>query len=183
MHQRRGSQEELAEMMSDAIDQLDVEIANLRALITELRPTALDDLGLEAALEDLAGRARHRGLQVDLQVEVDGSRGGDRDADAADLETAIYRIAQEALTNAGKHGHAEHVQIAINDTDGAITVTIADNGAGFDPAVRTRGFGLAGMRERVGLLYGTLDVESAPGEGTTVTARFPKLQEARASSG
>ncbi len=183
MHQRRGSPEALAEMMSGAIDQLDVEIANLRALITELRPTALDDLGLEAALEDLAGRARNRGLEVDLQVAADRPREGRRDADAADLETAIYRIAQEALTNAGKHGHAEHAQIAIHDADHTITVTIADDGEGFDPAIRTRGFGLAGMRERVGLLYGTLDVVSAPGEGTTVTASFPKLRESRASSG
>ncbi len=183
MHRRRGSPEELAEMMRGAIEQLDLEIANLRALITELRPTALDDLGLEAALEDLAGRARRRGLEVDLQVEVHRPPGGGRDGATADLETAIYRIAQEALTNAGKHGHAEHAQIAVREDDNMITVTIADDGDGFDPAVRTHGFGLAGMRERVELLYGTMEVASGPGDGTTITARMPKRREALASSG
>ena len=89
-----------------------------------------------------------------------------------ELESAIYRIVQESLTNVIKHADAEHVEIAIVE-DGEVTITVHDDGSGFDPSQRGDGFGLLGMRERVSLVGGELRVESEPGGGTTVIAVLP----------
>ena len=85
----------------------------------------------------------------------------------------MYRTVQEALTNAMKHGRAKHAVVEIVEDDTTVHVTVRDDGAGFDPAERTDGFGLLGMQERVQLLDGTLEIESTPGAGTTVNATFP----------
>jgi signal transduction histidine kinase len=149
------------------VEQIGTEIGKLRMLITELRPAALDELGLQPAIESLASRvAAVEGLEVETEVSVgDGERRL-----APELETAAYRIVQEALTNVVKHAGAEHVSIEIAPRDGGVEVTVRDDGAGFDPELPREGFGLTGMRERVGLCDGTLTIESSPRAGTTVQA-------------
>ena len=92
---------------------------------------------------------------------------------SAEVESAIFRLVQESLTNVVKHAEAEHAEIDVSEDDGRITVCVYDDGRGFDPARRSDGFGLLGMRERVSLLGGELRVESPIGAGTTVTASFP----------
>jgi signal transduction histidine kinase len=161
--------EALDALLGDAVDQLDGEIATLRALITELRPAALDELGLAAALTALADRSAGLGLDVDVDVdlgEADGPGG-------SDVEIVIYRIIQEALSNARKHGAATRAVATVAAGSRAITVTIRDDGHGFDPTAATSGFGLLGMRERAELLGGTIEVTSASGAGTTVRATLP----------
>ncbi|MBA4065593.1 MAG: hypothetical protein C0501_18140 [Isosphaera sp.] len=140
----------------------------------ELRPTALDDLGLAAALrnyaEEWAGRT---GVAVDLRLP-----------DAADrfppeVETAAYRIVQEALTNVVKHAAATRVSVVVERRPGQLTAIVEDDGRGFEPDAlgepRRPGdpLGLAGMRERAALVGGSVEVESSPGKGTTVYARLP----------
>jgi signal transduction histidine kinase len=162
----------------EAVTALEEEIASLRSLITELRPAALDDLGIEAAIEDLIGRARARGLDVDLAMDFSHHRGTPGERRSPELETAIYRIVQEALTNASKHGGARRASVEIADAAGTVLVTIRDDGHGFDPASSTTGFGLAGMHERAELLGGTLEIRSAPGQGTIVMATFRVTRQA-----
>ncbi len=154
-------------VVRDAVTQLEREIHSLRALVTDLRPAALDDLGAEAAIEDLAERARRRGLDVDLVVDLARGRRG------TEIETAMYRIVQEALTNATKHGDAARAQVEVVEGGSTIRVTVRDDGRGFDTLAHSDGFGLVGIRERVELLDGSLDVTSSPGRGTTITATFP----------
>jgi signal transduction histidine kinase len=90
-----------------------------------------------------------------------------------ELETAVYRIVQEALTNATKHGQASRAVVEVHERSGSVHVLVRDNGHGFDPAAETEGFGLLGMGERVELLDGTLTIESTPGAGTTVIVALP----------
>ena len=170
---RRPSPEALIEAVTEAVEQLEGEIANLRALVTDLRPAALDDLGIQAAVEDLAARARGRGLEVDVDVDLAYEVGRAPDRLAPELETATYRIVQEALTNAAKHGHARRAQVTIEEDDTTIRVTVRDDGLGFDPNAHTSGFGLVGMQERAELLNGALGIDSSPGQGTTLNAVFP----------
>jgi signal transduction histidine kinase len=170
---RGGDQEATETVLRDAIEQLDMEIGSLRSLIADVRPTTLDDLGLEAALEVLAERARRQGLNVELHVDLGSGPGRTPDRLAADVETAFYRIIQEALTNARKNGAARHVTVKVRDDDGCVEATITDDGKGFDVTARAAGFGLIGMRERTELLDGQLHIESSPGHGTTVTVRVP----------
>ncbi|WP_445151258.1 GAF domain-containing protein [Baekduia sp. Peel2402] len=159
-------------LLGDAVSQLDGEIATLRALITELRPAALDELGLAAAVSALAERSANFGLEVDVDVDlgVGGPGLAERDAEC---EIVIYRIIQEALNNARKHGDARRAVATVAREGRAVTVTVRDDGIGFDSSVATSGFGLLGMRERAELLGGTLHVSSAPGAGTTVVATLP----------
>ena len=146
--------------------------ATLRALVTDLRPAALDDLGAQAAIEDLAERARGRGLEVDLTIDLAYEQGRKPDRHVSEVETAMYRIVQEALNNAMKHGGARHAHVEVAEDDSCVRVTVRDDGNGFDPVAHTDGFGLLGMRERVELLHGTLEVTSSPGQGTTIDATF-----------
>jgi signal transduction histidine kinase len=173
---RSGRQEALAASMQEAIGQLDREIASLRSLITELRPAALDQLGVAAALEALVDRARGQGLDVDLDVDLG------RDRLEAEAETAVYRIVQESLTNARKHGGATRAVVEVRDEGATVSVVVRDDGAGFDTTAPTGGFGLIGIRERAELLDGTVQVSSS-GRGTTVTVVLPVRRAASAAAG
>lgn len=151
-----------------ATEQVATEIANLRALITELRPAALDELGLVAAVEGLARRAREvDGLEVALEVGVEGEETLD-----PELKTAVYRLVQEALTNVGKHARAQGVEVRVVQDGAGVHVRVADDGTGFDAAEPTVGFGLSGMRERAALMNGRLEVFTSE-RGTVVDASFP----------
>jgi signal transduction histidine kinase len=162
----------MAGAVDHALEQLEVDITSLRALITELRPAALDQLGLEPALLGLADRVRRAGLEVECQVELayGGGRASERLVD--ELEVGVYRIVQEALTNAVKHGAAGHARMQVVERDGRVSVLVSDDGRGFDSAARSAGFGLMGMQERSDLLGGRLSVDSSPDGGTTVSATF-----------
>jgi signal transduction histidine kinase len=170
---RTGNFEALGDAVGEAVSELDSEIAKLRSLITELRPTALDELGPEAAIVALAQRAAKNGLEVDAHVDLAYEQGRSPDRHASELETATYRIVQEALTNAVKHGGAKRAVVEVIEGESSIEVMVRDDGSGFEPSVATDGFGVLGMRERAELLNGTLDIESAPGSGTVVRARLP----------
>ncbi len=166
---RRTPDRELAELLREAVEQVEREIENLRAIITELRPAALDELGLAPAIEALVARVSAvEGLNVDAVLELEPDGGGL----SQDLETTVYRLVQESLTNVAKHARADHARVLVGTGDGRLYVEVADDGDGFDPAAATRGFGLAGMRERVELSGGQLDVTAGP-RGTTVRAVLP----------
>jgi signal transduction histidine kinase len=170
---RAGTPEALAVAVGDAMERLEHEIGNLRALITDLRPAALDEFGTKGALETLALRVERHGIEVDLNVELAHEQGRAATRHTEELEAAIYRIVQEALTNAAKHGGATKARVEVGEDDSTVHVVVSDDGTGFDPAAATAGFGLLGMRERVELLGGTLAIESAPGSGTTVRVSVP----------
>ena len=152
--------------VATAAEQVTREIASLRTLISELRPASLDALGLEPALRTLADDARSaHGFTVDAEIVI-----GERLP--PDLETAIYRVAQEALTNVGKHAGATRVEVRVTRDGGDVHLTVADDGRGFDADAPTTGFGLVGIRERVALAGGTLALEDRD-PGTRVSATFP----------
>jgi signal transduction histidine kinase len=145
------------------------EMRKLRDLIAELRPAALDDLGLGPAIESLARRqAAIGGFSVDVELEL----GPDRRL-ARDTETAIYRIVQEALSNAVKHARAERATLRVRHREDRVEITVEDDGEGFDPTQVPAGFGLTGMRERALLTGGRLNVLSEAGGPTCVTAVLP----------
>jgi two-component system, NarL family, sensor histidine kinase DevS len=166
---KNDSAEASQDMVREAVAQIGHEIESLRGVITELRPAALDELGLEPAIESLVQRtAALQGLDVDARIELEGD-----ERLGPELESAVYRLVQEALTNISKHARAEHVHLEVMREPDAVRLLVRDDGQGFDPASPTRGFGLSGMRERVDLARGTMEVETEPGRGTTVSARIP----------
>jgi signal transduction histidine kinase len=171
--ERSGALDVLQAAVRTAIDQLESDMSSLRALITDLRPAILDDLGTKAAIEALAERVGNSGLTVQATIELayESRRAAQRHT--PELELTLYRIVQEALTNAAKNGHATHGIVDVTEGVTTIEVSIRDDGTGFDPTTRTEGFGVLGMRERAALLHGTLEIESAPGHGTTVRCTLP----------
>ncbi len=143
-------------------------LAETRDLANRLRPARLEQIGLAAAVRDLASRA---GLPVRVQVDPAAAEAGLLDPTAA-AET--YRIVQEAICNAARHSGAPEAHVTLAVRDGVLRVAVADEGGGFDPAIgRQSGLGLTGMRERAVLLGGHLRVETAPGEGTRVVLEVP----------
>jgi signal transduction histidine kinase len=155
--------------------QLAEETRKLRDLIAELRPAALDDLGLGPAIESLARRqAAIGGFSVNLDVELESDRRLDRDT-----ETAIYRIVQEALSNAVKHAQAQQVSLRVTQLPDRVQVAVEDDGGGFEPDDARGGFGLTGMRERALLAGGRLWITSAEGGPTRVAAVLPLSNGAR----
>ena len=165
---RRNDPEATEQAVRAAVEQIGTEIEKLRMLITELRPASLDELGLQPAIESLATRVSAvEGLEVETQVDLDALDG---ERLSSELETTAYRLVQEALTNIVKHAGAERVAIELAVHDGGVELTVRDDGAGFDPEAPRAGFGITGMRERVGLCDGTLAIDSVPGSGTTVRA-------------
>lgn len=148
----------------ESITLLDSEIDGLRAIINDLRPAALDELGTGPAIDALAARvAETTGMVVQASVELSARQ-------RPETESTIYRIVQEGLTNAAKHARASRVDVRVAESGGGIAIEINDDGVGFDTASAGSGFGLLGMRERVALAGGRLEIESAPGEGTTLRA-------------
>jgi signal transduction histidine kinase len=170
---RNGNVDAMQAAIGRSLAQLESDTATLRSLISELRPAALDQLGLEPALLALVDRLRTAGLEVDVDVELASEHGRADQRLTSELETAVYRIVQEALTNAVKHGGAARAVVEVRDDRAFVDVSVRDDGSGFDPTGSTDGFGVLGMRERAELLSGSLQIDSAPGAGTTVTARFP----------
>ena len=154
-----------AELREQIVDTLQ----NVRRLAVELRPSALDDFGLAPALERLAEAfGEQSGITVDIQTNVEAQRL------SPEVETALYRIVQEALTNVAKHAEATSVSIVVTRRENSVTAVIEDDGQGFGAGGGTGdGLGLVGMKERVGLLGGRLALESTEGAGTTVVAEVP----------
>jgi signal transduction histidine kinase len=153
-------------------ERVKLAVGALRGLITDLRPAALDEVGLPAALEALVRRV---GDTLDQPVSLH-VRLGDEYATtrfSPELEDMIYRVVQEALSNVAKHATAGHVEVAIVRADGVVQVSIRDDGVGFDPDRDVGGFGLLGIRERVDLLGGALTIESTPGSGTRLRISVP----------
>jgi len=168
---RSGDDERLRGAARNVVEQVGIEIANLRSLIVELRPPALDEIGLVPAIETLAKRiASSEGLTVETNIAL-ALEGSERLA--PDVESTVYRVVQEALTNVAKHAVASHVELELLMNDGAVAVAVRDDGRGFDPAAPAEGFGLLGMRERVTLAHGKVSIESGPGVGTVVRALIP----------
>jgi signal transduction histidine kinase len=158
-------------------DLIDTTIDEVRALATRLRPGVLDDFGLIDALDWYAKYfAQRTGITCNYKhlnmPQVDDL-----------VATAAYRITQEALTNVARHAFATRVKIDLQVKGGILTLSVADNGRGFDPQnlSETNSLGLAGMRERAGLLGGRLELQSKPGKGTRVFFRLP-LDERRGAS-
>jgi signal transduction histidine kinase len=167
----RAEAGELRGTLEEGIALIDAEIDNLSALIAELRPAALDQIGLAPALRTLAERKSREGdLEIDVLVRM---RDGGGERLPHETESTLYRIVQEALNNVAKHAAASRAEAVVERSGDAVEVTVRDDGRGFDPARVNGGFGLTGMRERVVLAGGELQIDAAPGRGTTVTATIP----------
>ena len=144
----------------------------LRRLSHELRPTLLDHLGLVPALRELAqGVSKRSGLAIQVHDATNGRL-------PATVETALYRIAQEAFTNAIRHSHATRVEVRVAHELSAVHCTITDNGVGFERVTLESsrpgpGLGLAGMAERLSPLGGSLRIETSPGRGVRLDIHIP----------
>ncbi|MFN8161948.1 MAG: GAF domain-containing sensor histidine kinase [Solirubrobacterales bacterium] len=157
----------VARAAQDAVDGMEREITALSRLIGELRPIPLETLGLDRALESLAEESAERGsFRVETEISL-------RSDFPADHERAIYRLVQESLNNVVKHAGASRVRVEAAPDDGSVRLVVEDDGDGFDVDATPAGVGLNGMRERIELLGGSLEMRSEPGAGTTVVARVP----------
>jgi signal transduction histidine kinase len=169
----------LQQAVESAVEQLSDEIANLRSLITELRPASLDELGLGAALDALLERTRAaNGLEISAKIDLSNEDGRSPKRLDAEIETAVYRIVQESLTNAARHAEPQLIEVEVAQVEHELRLVISDDGKGFDPDIPGSGFGLTGMRERVSLVGGTLEVVSSSA-GTTISVVVPTATAAR----
>ncbi len=166
-----ASRDRLLEARALALRTLD----GIHRLSFDLRPSVLDDLGLFHAIEWYAERdLKRRGIAVRCEGDEEDVRM------APEIETALFRAVQEAITNIVKHSRAETVLIQCATTPQAVTIEIEDDGRGFDPAgisetaATGRGLGLAGIRERMEILGGTAIIDSAPGQGTRLVLNVPR---------
>lgn len=163
----RGTAAALEGMTAEALE-------GVRRMAMELRPPALDDLGLQATLADLAQR-----FSEQLGIPIDYGARGPRGRLPPEVELVLYRVAQEALTNVAKHAAAARVWIDLDRGPHDVTLSVQDDGRGFDPAAETRrdgrglGLGLFGMAERVALVGGSFTIWSQPGHGTEIFAFIP----------
>src|SRR5215210_5932956 len=168
---REESPESLHETGQEAVEQIDEEILKLRRLITELRPASLDTIGLEAALQAL-GQQHQQASGIHVTFDLDLSRQEEARPTPV-LETAVYRLVQEALNNVTKHSMGRRAVLVVRARRGTIEIEVIDDGVGFEPSLVREGFGLVGMRERAALLGGTLEVDSTKGAGTRLRAEIP----------
>ncbi len=163
-----GTAPEALERLAHLVETLNASIALGRSIIEDLRPSTLGNLGLVATLEILAREfAERSGVEVECAlapVTLD-----------ATAELMVYRLVQEAITNISKYAKARHVWLALASRDGRVEVSVRDDGVGFDTAAPPRSaYGLVGMRFRVEAEGGTLNVVSAPGQGTQLTVTLPE---------
>ncbi len=157
---------EITGRVSELVRTTDAVIDGLHRLAADLRPASLDHLGLDAALRQYAREAAAKyGLEMHFKA-----RGFTGERLPAAVETALYRVVQEAMTNVARHAAAHRVDILVEHRGDRVMVMIEDDGAGFDPSrvERSDHFGLLGMKERAEALHGTLTLESSPGAGTTI---------------
>jgi PAS domain S-box-containing protein len=173
---------ELATRVASGLAAVDRAIAEVRTLSMELRPLVLDDLGLSAAIRfHVDRRCKEAGLQAHVHTELPGDRP------AAEIETAAYRIVQEALTNILRHAQARQVWIDVVRTEVSLVLKVRDDGNGFDPSAQARGrpvsMGLSSMRERAILVGGELGIDTAVGVGTVVRATLPLSMPASGAVG
>jgi signal transduction histidine kinase len=161
-HPGRAAVADLRELVVTALQ-------DVRRLAVELRPKVLDDFGLVPALERLSESfSEQTGIRVDFRSALGDERL------PSELETALYRLVQESLTNVVKHAHARRVSVSLSRKHASVAAVIEDDGAGFEPSATAEGsLGLIGMRERLGLLGGRLAIESSGGVGTTLVAEVP----------
>jgi PAS domain S-box-containing protein len=169
---KAGELEEGTEILSKVRRELSEEADNLRRLMSGLRPPLLEERGLIPAIRETLAKF---GRDADIQTEFVSNSNAEV---PADLETLAYRIVQEALSNAGKHSKAGHVNVTVEGLAGQLRIEVSDDGIGFDSQqarefLRMGRVGLASMRERVELANGTFMVHATPGKGTTVLATLP----------
>lgn len=156
-------------VLASAIEQLEHDMRALHAIITDLRPAALDELGLEPALRTLiTGVAEAAGLRARVLIELGAARM------TPDVETVAYRVAQEALTNVARHADARSLEVGLKIEAGTLKLVIEDDGRGVEEG-HNPGYGLIGMRERATLASGALDVARTSRGGTRVTLELPLL--------
>jgi len=167
-----GSDEEAERAEAGLRDLIVQALHDVRRLAVELRPSALDDFGLLPALERLASTFEERsGIETALQARLP------RERLPAETETILYRVIQEALTNVVKHAGAERVSIVLTYDGSGVRAVVEDDGRGFDAAdVRADALGVVGMRERLALVGGSLEIESTREAGTTLAAYVPLRQ-------
>jgi signal transduction histidine kinase len=162
----------IAPMLDQLVAGLETEIESVHAIVSELRPPALDDLGLRPAIESLIRRhAAQCTIEVTCQLELPDPEEAEQRL-VPELETTVYRLVQEALTNVANHADAKRLRIDVEATAAQVTVEVADDGCGFAVSAIAEGFGLTGMRERVVLAGGTIEIVSGAG-GTIVHATLP----------
>jgi two-component system sensor histidine kinase NreB len=167
--EQAGIADEARGAMAELVQTINAAIGQLRTLAIELRPTALDDFGLVAALERLIeSYSRRTGIPVELAFEEMDSRLPSL------IETTVYRVVQESLTNVAKHADAESVTVRGEVRGSEFVITVIDDGAGFDAGDRPEGFGLNSMRERAEMVSGVLEVTTPASGGTTVQLRVPR---------
>jgi two-component system sensor histidine kinase UhpB len=163
---------ELARELGDTKALANQAMQELLTLARQLRPTALDDLGLKAAL---SGHIQELGQQGQIQTGFEAV--GDFSDLAGDVQLVVYRVAQEALSNAIRHSQAETIRVRLLREGAEVELTVGDDGRGFSFDQATRGLGISGMRERALLVGGDVRVESRPEIGTRVTLRVPLERE------
>jgi PAS domain S-box-containing protein len=162
---------EMARELDEGIRLMQAAAAESRRLIGGLRPPALDELGLAAAVESIVDDARADIPDVTFAHDLPPDRLPES------METTVFRIVQEAITNARRHSRARRLRVGIGRADGGVRIVVEDDGRGFDPAaVPDDRFGLEGIRQRSRLLGGRPRIESAPGKGTTIEVTIPELQ-------
>jgi len=172
-----GRPDALAGILDRIAGSLEATIAGLNRMISELRPVTLDELGVAAAVLALAKRRQTEALEIAVSVDLDYEAGRQPNRLAPEVESAIYRIVQEALANVAKHARAAHAEIAIVEQNGLVTIDVRDDGRGLGSSDTSgTGLGLAGMRERISLLGGQLEIGPRPAGGTIVRATLPVLR-------
>ena len=165
-------------ILEQAVDQITHGIASLRQLINDLRPPILDEAGVQPALENLVqrlGKVSDLRVQMDIDLAYESGRRAHRLGST--VEDALYRVVQEALNNVIKHADATTVEVSIVESEHRIDVRVADDGVGLETAAPTGGFGLMGMRERVELIGGSLQIQPRSGGGTEVHVSVPVSPE------
>jgi signal transduction histidine kinase len=167
------------ELLQSAIADLEREAERLRALIVDLRPVALDREGIAAAIEMLADRVERPKLEVRTRIELGSAGGQEAVRFDGECEAVVYRIVQAALDNTVRHAEATRIVVEVVRDPGReeVVVTVGDDGNGFDPASEEEGGGLRGMRERVEILGGSLEIRTGIDEGTVVCAAVPSGRE------
>jgi signal transduction histidine kinase len=157
-----------SERVPESLRAIKQMIEQVQTLAFDLRPSTLDELGLVGALRLLVARHGERaGMSVSFTAVPTDARA------PVEIETACFRIAQEALTNVARHARASHVEINLTAQDAVLELTVRDDGVGFNVDQPRSGLGLLGMSERAELADGRVDIESSPGAGTTLRASFP----------